>query len=198
MFALTDEASKAPTFTSMCYTLSGRVAYCRCTIPLSDKTLTRMRDVALMNNRTACKTVSFLFPERYLTDPTCHRCSRDGHITIFIDPSATRRTSEGQKDAYNVKDLRTELNAQLKTAALCPLASPAPVNDEALDEDFEDASSFVEVEYSDAAEQFDEEGISAPIPGGEDDINKFSARSSSPIQICKGFSQRFVRSILGI
>jgi hypothetical protein len=91
----------------------------------------RMCDTALMSNGTPCAMVSSQCPQPSLADPACPRCSRAGHITIFIDPTAKRRTPGGSRDKYHIKDVQAELEIQLATAlkSLLLFRSPATTTD---------------------------------------------------------------------
>ncbi len=166
---------------------------------LPDKTLVRMCDLALMNHRKPCKIVSFLPPEKSSTDPACARCSRAGHITVFISPSATRSTPEGNRDEYHNRDVQSELHAQLAAALQSSLPSvspPPPVEDKALIEALKDATNFVVVEQEDGDEQFGVEGA-PPDSDSDDNINKLLDRSSVAVKLVKGYSAALGRLFFG-
>jgi hypothetical protein len=183
----------------MCIPLSGRAAYCKCTHQIPDNTLTRMCDFALMKNRTLCQMVNFPDPDACHTDPVCPRCSRAGHITIYISPWASKRRSKGRRDQYHIKDIHSELRAQLAEALEYSVPS-APLtttlDDRALVEAVKDATSFamigyedgalkdaagfVMVEHEDGSEQWDEKGAPPPTPENHEFFAK-RARRGKPI-----------------
>jgi hypothetical protein len=149
-----------------------------------------MCDFALMENRTPCNMVSFPPPESLPTDPVCDRCSRSGHITIFISPTATRTNSSGRRDEYHIKDVHTELQTQLTAALQSPLpvkSSHSFADDKALIQALKDATSFVMVEHEDAEEQFNDKGGPSTIADNDDEIDEFVARHSSPVKLGQGY-----------
>lgn len=181
---------------SMCTALSGRAPFCRCTILQANKSLVRMCDVALMKNRTLCKVVSRHSAARSLIEPVCPRCSREQHIIVFINPSATGRRSEGRRDEYDIDDVHAELQTQLIAAIQSPLLSPRQ-SASGDDEDPSETTSFVKVQHEDGEEQFDTEGAPPPSPDSDNDIDTFLARHSPSVALGKGFGAALGRLFLG-
>ncbi len=183
----------------MCITLSGRAAYCNCAKLLSDNTLIRLCDVALTNKRTPCEMVSFPPPDQSLTDLACLRCSQAGHITVFINLSATGKASMGGQDEYRIRDVYVEVEAQLVAAlnVSLPSASPTVADDKVLLEALKDATSFVRIEHEDAEEQFDEEGASTLDGESDEDMDKCLDRSLSPVKLSTEFGLALGRLFFG-
>jgi hypothetical protein len=156
----------------MCITLSGHAGVCDCAKLLQDKTLVRLCDSALINERTPCNLVSFSPPSQSSTDLVCLRCSRVGHMAIFVDPTSTRTPSAGGQDQYDFKDIYAELETQLLMALETSIPfdpRPAPADDYVMVEPSKDEPGFVMIEHEDAEEQFSEEG--APLLGRKSDRN---------------------------
>lgn len=184
----------------MCITVSSRAGFCNCTRLLLDKTIVRLCDVALMNNRTPCKMVSFPPPDQALTDPVCLRCASAGHIAVFVSASVTGGTCRGGQDEYHIKDVYAELEVQLIAALESSLPSdtlPTHVHDKALIGILKDATSFVRIEYEDAEEQFDEDGAPLPSPDSDDYLDKFLGHSPSPVKLDTGFGRALGHLISG-
>jgi hypothetical protein len=132
--------------------------------------------------------VSSHSPQPSPADPACLRCSRAGHITIFIEPTAKKRTLGGSRYKYHIKDMQTELETQLAAAlkSLLLFRFPATTGDgedliEPLDE-----TSFVMVEHEDGEDQFDLEGGSPPTSGRNAHIDNCVGPSSPGVKLGQG------------
>jgi hypothetical protein len=184
----------------MCVVLSGHAGYCTCVRRLPDKTLVRLCDVAMMNNKTPCKMVSFPPPGESLVNSVCPRCSSATGITIFINPSVRRRTPNGRSQECYTGDGRTELQAQLNPAipAKTPsVSSPSCVDDTTLIESLKDATNFAMVEHEDGEEQSDEEGAPPPTLDSDEGIHNFVGQNCSPTKLGKMFGTSLGRLFLG-
>ena len=74
---------------------------------------------------------------------------------------------------------------------------PIRVDDKALIEALQDATSFVLVEHEDAEEQFDEEGTPLLTPDSDEVVDNFLARSPSSVTLGKEFVVALGRLFLG-
>lgn len=141
-----------------------------------------MCDIALMNNKTPCKILSYPSTGKSPAHNVCPQCCIVGEIR---SPTTRTRASKTVTWEHGTKeyDGSARLNAQLNTIQPLTRSDPSrpSLNDEGSIRSLTEAT-FVMVEHEDSDEQFDEVGAPPPSAGSDEDIDRVIGSNVSPLK----------------